>query len=158
MIKFAKEQFFLSANELVDSLSKTDSKSYWSLIKKLMKGTGSNYTIPPLIDTTTNELVYVDRSKANLLNEYFCTISSINDTGHIPPNIPLKTEETLSRIVIDEKDVKDILQILELGKACGDDTISHQMLKATSDTICKPLTLLFNFSLQTSQYTHQFGN
>jgi hypothetical protein len=37
MIKHAREQFFLSANELVDSLQRNDSKSYRSLIRKLMK-------------------------------------------------------------------------------------------------------------------------
>jgi hypothetical protein len=34
------------------------------------------------------------------------------------------------------QDVKDILQTLQIGKACGNDGISHQMLKATSETIC----------------------
>ena len=37
MIKHAREQFLLSANELVDSLQRNDSKSYRSLIRKLMK-------------------------------------------------------------------------------------------------------------------------
>jgi hypothetical protein len=47
MIKHAREQFFLSANELVDTLQRNDSKSYWSLIRKLMKRTSQNYSIPP---------------------------------------------------------------------------------------------------------------
>jgi hypothetical protein len=38
-----------------------------------------------------------------------------------------------------------------LGKACGDDGITHQMLKSTSETICIPLIIIFNFSL------HQHG-
>jgi hypothetical protein len=50
MIKYACEQLFLSANELVDSIAKTDSKAYWSLIKKLTKGSNNNYSIPPLFD------------------------------------------------------------------------------------------------------------
>jgi hypothetical protein len=36
--------------------------------------------------------------------------------------------------------ILDILQILKIGKACGDDGITHQMLKSTSETICIPLT------------------
>jgi hypothetical protein len=43
-------------------------------------------------------------------------------------------------------DVKDILQTLKIGKACGDDGITHQMLKSTSETIC---ILLFLFPLAT---------
>ena len=37
-------------HELVDSIAKTDSKAYWSLIKKLTKGSNNNYSIPPLFD------------------------------------------------------------------------------------------------------------
>jgi hypothetical protein len=37
---------------------------------------------------------------------------------------------------------------LKIGKACGDDGITHQMLKSTSETICIPLAIIFNFSLQ----------
>ena len=46
----------------------------------------------------------------------------------------------------------DIFQILQIEKACGEYTISHQMLKATSETICKPLTILFNYSLQKCKF------
>ena len=69
MIKHAREQFLLSANELVDSLQRNDSKSYWLLIRKLMKGTPQNYSIPPLYDNDSNELIYDDKIKANLLNK-----------------------------------------------------------------------------------------
>jgi hypothetical protein len=48
--------------------------------------------------------------------------------------------------------VKDILQTLQIGKACGDDGISHQMLKATSETICLPLSIPFRYSLRTCIY------
>jgi hypothetical protein len=34
IINYAREQFCLSANELIDSLQRNDSKSYWSLIRK----------------------------------------------------------------------------------------------------------------------------
>jgi hypothetical protein len=41
----------------------------------------------------------------------------------------------LLNIDVNIQDVKDILQTLQIGKACGDDGISHQMLKATSETM-----------------------
>ena len=71
MIKHAREQFLFSANELVDSLQRNVSKSYRSLIQKLMKGTSQNYSIPPLYDNDSNELIYDDKIKANLLNNIF---------------------------------------------------------------------------------------
>ena len=63
MIKYAREQFLLSANEIVDSFLKNNSKSYWSLVKKFTKGTEPNFTIPPLHNAETNELVYDDKEK-----------------------------------------------------------------------------------------------
>jgi hypothetical protein len=84
MIKHALEQFFLSANELVESLQRNDSKSYWSLIRKLMKGTSQHYSISPLYDNDSNELIYDYKVKANMLNIHLCSISFVDDTNHVP--------------------------------------------------------------------------
>jgi hypothetical protein len=65
-------------------------------------------------------LIYDDKIKANLLNKYFCSISFVDDTNHVPPDIPSRTDALLSNIYITEHDVKDILQTLKIGKACGD--------------------------------------
>lgn len=50
-------------------------------------------------------------------------------------------------MIIDANEVCDVLKNLKLGKASGDDGISHHMLKYTADTVCKPLEVLFNLSL-----------
>ena len=83
-----RENFFLNANELVDSLQRNDWKSYWTLIRKLIKGTSQNYSIRPLYDNDSNELIYDDKIKANLLNKYFCSISFVDDINHVPPDVP----------------------------------------------------------------------
>ena len=137
MIKYAREQFFLSANELiVDSLQRNNLKSYWSLIRKFMKRTSQIYSIPSLYDNDSNKLIYKqmydDKIKANLFNKYFCSISFVNDTYYVPPDVSSRTDALLSNIYITEQDVKDILQTLKIGKACGDDSITHQMLKSTN--------------------------
>ena len=38
--KDAKEQFYFSVNTLLDDFSSSNSKSYWSLINKLVKSSG----------------------------------------------------------------------------------------------------------------------
>ena len=43
-----------------------------------------------------------------------------------------------------------ILKSLETGKACGPDCINNRILKATAETITRPLTNLFNSSLRSS--------
>jgi hypothetical protein len=46
----------------------------------------------------------------------------------VPPAIPSRTDALLSNIYITEHDAKDILQTLKIGKACGDDGITHQII------------------------------
>jgi hypothetical protein len=52
--------------------------------------------------------------------------------------------------------VKDVLLNLKLGKAVGNDKISHNMLKHTASTVCKPLEIIFNCSLQTGRFPHMW--
>ena len=59
----------------------------------------------------------------------------------------LKTNNTLVRFNIVEKEIKDIIDILNPNKSVGDDKISHRILKLTKQSISKPLVLLFNKSL-----------
>ena len=65
-----------------------------------MKGTSQNYSIPPLYDNDSNELIYDNKIKANLLNKCFCSISFVDDTNHVPPDIPSGTDALLSNIYI----------------------------------------------------------
>ena len=57
-------------------------------------------------------------------------------------------------ITIDE--IKDVLLNLKLGKAVGNDKINHNMLKHTAYTVCKPLDIIFNCSLQTGRFPHMW--
>jgi uncharacterized protein (UPF0261 family) len=84
---------------------------------------------------------------ACLLNNYFCSISTLNDSNTSKPDFPRRTNTT-SKVV-------DILQMLKLGKASGLDSISHQMLKKTCNTVCVRLSLLFNLSLSKSEFPTQ---
>ena len=67
-----------------------------------------------------------------------------------------RTNATLDFFQITQSKVLDILQILKLGKASGLDSICHQMLKKTCNTVCVvPLSLLFNLSLSKSEFPTQ---
>ena len=96
------------------------------------------------------------KAKVNLLNQYFCSSTSINDSNREPPNVVPRTNAILSNIDMNIQDVKNIVQTLQIGKACGDDGISHQMLKATSETICLPPSILFRYSLRTCKFPSEW--
>ena len=46
--KFAKEQFYLNANNLLNEFSSSNPKSHWSLVKKLIKTQGNSISISQL--------------------------------------------------------------------------------------------------------------
>ena len=45
--------------------------------------------------------------------KYFCSISFVDDTNHVSPDIPSRTDALLSNIYITEHDVKDIFTNIE---------------------------------------------
>jgi hypothetical protein len=49
MIKYAREQFFINANDMLDKNGKSNPKSYWKLVKKLMGNCKHSPNIPPLL-------------------------------------------------------------------------------------------------------------
>ena len=149
MIIHAKEQFYLNANRLLDENS-NNPKAFRSLVKKVM-GNCRSTVIPPLINPVTNDIVVNESDKANVLNNYFCSISSTANTID-PPKLPRRTPFSLDVDDINDDDVKDILKSLQIGKASGGDFISHQMLKNTADTVYLPLKYIFNHSLRISKY------
>ena len=108
-------------------------------------------TIPPLKISDGN-FAFTEEEKASAFNNYFRSISSINDENITLPHFELRTDSSLEIITISESEIVDILSNLKVNKACGPDGISHRMLKHTCKTISKPLCTLFNSSLQFTTY------
>ena len=151
MVHYAKEEFFINANYLLDKEKNVNPKSYWSLVKKL-QGDCKVHSIPPLINDESEEIVVNDTDKANLLNNFFCSISNITDSNLSPPIFENRTDSRLDILSVTAEEVKDILETLQIGKAVGHDRISHHMLKNTSSSVCKPLQIIFNSSLQCGKF------
>ena len=123
-----------------------------------MANNGENYgkqlstaAIPPLCKSDITYAFDVNE-KATTLNEYFCKISTIDDTDVELPRFENRTESFLSDITVEQSEIIDILSILKVNKATGPDEISHRMLRQTSKTISLPLCKLFNLSLKTNTY------
>ncbi|CAC5418707.1 unnamed protein product [Mytilus coruscus] len=113
-----KEQFYLNANGLLDEKSNKNPKAFWSLVKKVM-GNCRSTSIPPLLNPNTNEISVGEKEKADLLNSYFCNISTSSDDGVTPPDLPLRTQHSLDIDEITEDEIKDILKSLEIGNQPG---------------------------------------
>ena len=99
-----------------------------------------------------------DLEKSNVLNRYFCSIQTVDDSNIELPKFISRTDASFQSPTITETDVSDILGNLKLGKATGCDRISHNMLKATRHSVCKPLAILFNSSLTDAIFPNLWKN
>ena len=73
----------------------------WFCVEKVrieaLKGKIFNFNeITKITECTRAPVVYEDKAKADLLNQYFCSITSINDSNREPPNVAPRTNDILS--------------------------------------------------------------
>lgn len=145
MKKYAKENYMNNYEDMI--LNKNcGSKTFWQLMGRLVDKQPKTSTLPPL-QNSNDVFAFTDDEKATLLNDYFCTISSLDDSNIELPDFNKRTDSSLSSITINTSEIIDVLSSLKLNKASGPDGISHRMLKYTSKTIAVPLCKLFNISL-----------
>ena len=109
----------------------------------------------PILRTTENGHKYfhcTDEEKAECLNLFFSSISTVNDTNaKLPPFVSI-TNSRLTHIAISTEEIVNITSNLNTNKAFGPDLISHKLLTLAKYSISKPLTKLFNKSLTDKKF------
>ena len=78
-----------------------------------------------------NDSLISNDDKANLLNNYFCDQTLVNDSNTDSPVIPSCIPNKLSDIVLTPLEVKEILQLLSIGKAVGPDLVKNTIFRET---------------------------
>ena len=153
--KIAKEHVEQNLDNIIlENIS--NPKTYWKIMKMLIKSNKGCSNIPPLQniiqDEGLEEIVYGDDENCELLNKYFSFISSLKDANVPLPDIELKTDNFLRDIVITTEEIVDVIKIINPNKASGPDIISHKMLKICPEKIAAPLQIFFNKSLLQCKY------
>ena len=99
-------------------------------------------------DDDSSELVESDAEKAEILQEYFCSVFTTEPDGPIPQmdNIVVRNEMGMD-ITITEMEIKKEIRNLNANKSCGPDNIHPRTLKELGDLIIYPLKEIFNRSL-----------
>ena len=161
MIKHAKEQFYSNIETTLTDLKSSNSRQYWKMLKHLINSHSHSDVIPPLksVDIHGNVTIYTsEEEKATCLNNYFVSISTLDSSSGV---LPVPTQfpfACLQNVSITEIEIIDLIKILITNKAVGEDLISHLVLKRTSESISKPLCLLFNKSLQECTFPSLWKN
>lgn len=122
-------------------------------ILKSMIGQQRESEIPPL-EGPDGEMVNQNQDKANILNQFFASLSHINT-----PTLPRadihnngEPRPSLTRIEITEREVLTELNKIDTHKSTGPDSLPAKVLKLAAVIIAEPLSKLVNKSLQLGSY------
>ena len=149
-IKIAKRDF---ENKLASSIKK-DTKSFYSYVRSKQK---SKVMVGPLKDSN-GSINMGDEKAANVLNGYFSSVFTVEDTTNIPvPKLRLDLNQTeLRSINISEEMVSKKLVELNTNKSPGSDNIHPKLLYELRNELSKPLTTLFKLSLEKGKVPQQW--
>ena len=152
LVRSAKSEYM---KKLQSSLNdpKLKPKTWYKIANDITKLKNKNNPPPPLIKDNQININPID--KAQVLNKYFADISKISDEPLLPEE-PEPPNYSLNLIHITNQDVKDQLHKLNASKPAGPDEMLPKLIKIISNSIVKPLTMLFNRSLQLGQVPYQW--
>ena len=126
---------------------KSNPKSFYQYISS--KSTKRD-NIPDLIkpDGTKTQN---DHEKCTTLNDFFSTVFTTENTSFMP-NINEQVEDCnyVHSIFTTEEDMKEYLIKLKPNKSPGTDEIHPYLLRECASQLAKPLSMLFNLSMNTS--------
>ena len=111
---------------------------------------GSN-GVAPLRDqagnlTTSNTA----KPKAALINDYFCSVFTVDDGIINPANLPGLVSTTMAPPFFTPTLVEKYIKLLKAKSGSGPDGLPAVFFKNTASSISYPLSILFNLSLQTA--------
>jgi hypothetical protein len=136
--------------------SKNNRKIFYTYINNNQKR-GGNRKIGPLVDKTDSggkeKIVDDDREVATLLNDYFCTVFN-SDENELGQNIYVENNnqmDMLDSISISNEDVVKAISDFKTNKSPGIDSITSTYAIKIKEIVSKPLSLLFNKSLEVNK-------
>ncbi|MCG7877681.1 MAG: reverse transcriptase domain-containing protein [Candidatus Thiodiazotropha endolucinida] len=154
--KYAKERFYNNLESSISDFYSNNKRQFWSIIRHFVKNNSGSGSIPPLKvfpPNDQNEYCYSDMEKAECLNDYFTSISSLDDTNCQLPPFELKCQNQLLNISCTASEIQSLIEILNPNKASGPDGINNKMLKPVAKEISVPLSILFNRSFREGKFS-----
>ena len=97
------------------------------------------------------------KKKLNYLTIFFvnqCSLLSKNSA--LPTDLPQLTNKCLDSISFSSSDIAKIISHLDPNKAHCHDVLSIRMIKLCGNTICKPLSIIFNDCLNEGKFPHEW--
>ena len=126
---------------------KDNPKEFWAYIKHQ---TSSAKGLAPLLKED-GSLALDAQDKAELLNDFFASVFTSEDTDNIPVPDPRQVESFLTDIKFTEENILQVIKDMKSGSSAGPDEIHPRVIKETSQAIVTPLCIIFNKSIEEGQ-------
>ncbi|XP_064638277.1 uncharacterized protein LOC135494302 [Lineus longissimus] len=125
--------------------AKRNPKAFYQYARSKMK---TKCGIPNLTNRDGNQTEN-DHEKAEVLNDFFTSVFTIEDKSNIPPPDlePMDPNDINLELFITPAEVRKKLEELKVSKSPGPDGIHPRVLKELSNELAIPLSLLLNKSL-----------
>ena len=160
--KQSKFNYFCKLNEKLSN-PETSSKTWWQLNKNEI-GICKKSSVPSL--NVEGIVLNDDTEKCIALNNYFASQCNLD----VPISAKLYLTELKADLLADEFEnnislndvtaseiqISQILRSLNTSKSSGLDPIGNIVLKRCSEALAQPLSILFNSSLNSSTFPHEW--
>ena len=93
---------------------------------------------------------------AAILNTAFCKVFTMENENYIPVCEPLPVDSIISSVSFSRGQVRDKITKLKPGTAQGPDGIPARVLKDNCDSLCVPLSNIFNKSMEAGCVPHDW--
>ena len=154
LIRSNKALYYVNLNNKLQE-PEVSSKKWWGIVKSLY-GQKMRETVPTLMEGPN--IISDAKEKAEVLNDYFCSQSTIDDGAATIPNdiISFQSSVILSNVIATEYEINSLLRGVDISKACGPDGISNRIIKICADGITSAFTYLVNLSLSSGVFPEQW--
>ena len=140
----AKKNYILKmTKKLADS--NTSSKSYWTILNRLLYNKKLP-TIPPLL--VDGKMVSDFCKKANIFNNFFASICTPIDNTSCLPSFSYRTGSRIKSFQVTENDILAIIKSLDPNKAHGSDNVSVKIIQICSQSFILPFKIIFEHSVK----------
>ena len=128
---------------IVDRIS-TNSKHFWKYVNSNLKVKNSLVKL----QRSDGSFTKCDREMVNILNDYFGTVFTVENTESIPSLGDRCSDHRLATVTITIEDVWNQLVTLNPGKSSDPDGCHPHVLREVKEGVVTPLYLIFTKSLE----------
>lgn len=143
LIRSCKAKYFEKLNTKLQD-PKLVTKKWWGIVKSLY-GSKIHSSIPPLSDG--DRIITDAKEKATIFNQYFITQCKVdNNDAPIPNIIDFQNSRFISHLSTTGFEVRNLLSIIDVSKACGVDGIGNFLIKTCAHGIASSFSRFINIS------------